>query len=308
MTNYSPQMIHKLHDPTISFEEYLYYAKESRAWEDSAANVAQPGLKGPKTALKNYLGQREKQREIIQGIRPDEPDVEPMAANEKSSIKKGRSKDGSVPAAVTNGVTDDEWSTAARAARTATWGAVFFLLTTDILGPFSVPFVILFPQVEKMLTFLDGPLPKLDMDLGGHYTRSLARLQASKMPKIYCDCPCANIYFGTGWQIWTMFIHLDSDRYPLKSYGDVAYRIFGPWARHCVNVLQSIQLLFIVSGVVLSSGQSIAQISKNSICYIICIFIFTIAGMLVGQVRTLRRFGWLANLAVWLNLLIMFIV
>jgi hypothetical protein len=71
------------------------------------------------------------------------------------------------------------------------WGAVFFLLTTDILGQFSVPFAILFPQVEKMLTFLDGPLPKLDMDLGGHYTRSLARLQASKMPKLYFDCPCA---------------------------------------------------------------------------------------------------------------------
>jgi len=113
---------------------------------------------------------------------------------------------------------------------------------------------------------------------------------------------------SSGWQIWVMYIHLDSDRHPCKSYGDIAYRIFGPWARYCVNVLQSLQLLFIVSGVVLSSGQSIAQISKNSICYIICIFIYTIAGMLVGQVRTLQKFGWLANLAVWLNLFIMFIV
>jgi hypothetical protein len=99
-----------------------------------------------------------------------------------------------------------------------------------------------------MLTFLDGPLPKLDMDLGGHYTRSFARLQTSKMPKLYYTliARALNIHFSTGWQIWTMFIHLDSDRYSLKSYGDVAYRIFGPWARHCVNVLQSIQLLFIV--------------------------------------------------------------
>jgi hypothetical protein len=53
MTDYSPQMIHKPHDPTISFEEYLYYAKDSRTWEDSAANVAQPGFKGPQTALKD---------------------------------------------------------------------------------------------------------------------------------------------------------------------------------------------------------------------------------------------------------------
>jgi hypothetical protein len=78
--------------------------------------------------LKRHLGQSdsENQGEFIQGIRPDEPDVEPMTANEKGSIKKGRSKDGSVPAVVTNSVTDDEGSTAARAAQTATRGAVFF--------------------------------------------------------------------------------------------------------------------------------------------------------------------------------------
>jgi hypothetical protein len=31
------------------------------------------------------------------------------------------------------------------------------------------------------------------------------------------------------------------------------------------------------------------------------------AGMVVGQIRTLQRFGWLANFAVWINLLILFI-
>jgi hypothetical protein len=105
-----------------------------------------------------------------------------------------------------------------------------------------------------------------------------------------------------------MFLHLDSDRYPLKTYGDVAYRVFGPWARHGINVLQSLQILFIVSGVVLSSGQGISQISKNRICYILCIFIFAAVGMFVGQVRTLRRVRWLANLATSLNWTIMIIV
>lgn len=36
-------------------------------------------------------------------------------------------------------VTDQEWYHAARAARTATWGAVFYLITTDVLGPYTVP-------------------------------------------------------------------------------------------------------------------------------------------------------------------------
>jgi hypothetical protein len=113
---------------------------------------------------------------------------------------------------------------------------------------------------------------------------------------------------SAGWQLWYMFIHLDSIQYPLKTYGDVAYRVYGPWARHCVNSLQSLVLVCIVSGVILSSGQSIAQISKNKICYVICIFIYAVAGMILGQIRPLRNVGWMANLAVWINLLIMFIV
>jgi hypothetical protein len=105
-----------------------------------------------------------------------------------------------------------------------------------------------------------------------------------------------------------MFCGLDSDLYPLKSYGDVAYRVFGPWARHCVNILQSIQLIFNVGILILSNGQSISQMSKGSICFIVCLVIFLVAGMVVGQIRTLARFGWLANAAVWLNVLNMFFI
>ena len=36
-------------------------------------------------------------------------------------------------------VSQEEWATAARALRTATWSAVFYLITTDILGPGAVP-------------------------------------------------------------------------------------------------------------------------------------------------------------------------
>jgi hypothetical protein len=36
-------------------------------------------------------------------------------------------------------ISDDEWVTASRAIRTATWLSVFYLITTDILGPYGVP-------------------------------------------------------------------------------------------------------------------------------------------------------------------------
>jgi hypothetical protein len=38
-----------------------------------------------------------------------------------------------------------EWLDGSRAARTATWVAIFYLVTTDILGLFSVPWA--FPQL-----------------------------------------------------------------------------------------------------------------------------------------------------------------
>ena len=35
-------------------------------------------------------------------------------------------------------ITDTEWTNANRAFRTATWAACFYLITTDILGPFGI--------------------------------------------------------------------------------------------------------------------------------------------------------------------------
>jgi len=93
----------------------------------------------------------------------------------------------------------------------------------------------------------------------------------------------------------------------MKSYADTFFRVYGRWARHGVNILQAIQLLFQVSILILSNGQSISQVSKEKLCFIVCLIIFMAAGMVVGQIRTLQRFGWLANFAVWINVLIIFI-
>jgi hypothetical protein len=113
---------------------------------------------------------------------------------------------------------------------------------------------------------------------------------------------------SSGFQLWKVFMAMDSDKYPMKSYADCFFRVYGSWARHGVNILQAIQLLFTVSILILSNGQSISQVSKGSICFIACLVIFMSAGLVIGQIRTLQRFGWLANFAVWINLLIIFIV
>jgi len=65
-------------------------------------------------------------------------------------------------------------------------------------------------------------------------------------------------------------------------------------------------MVMLVAVLVLSNGGSISQVSigkdgvnGNGLCYIICMLIFAILGMVLGQIRTLQRFGWLANLSVW---------
>jgi hypothetical protein len=100
----------------------------------------------------------------------------------------------------------------------------------------------------------------------------------------------------SGFQIWKIFLALDSDKYPIKNFGDSFFRVYGRIARHAVNIL------------ILSNGQAISQVSKGKICFVACLVIFMAAGMVVGQIRTLQRFGWLANFAVWINVLIIFIV
>lgn len=77
--------------------------------------------------------------------------------------------------------------------------------------------------------------------------------------------------------------------------------------RHVTNVIQAVALLLILGQVTILFGQNISEISQFRLCYAVCPVVFVIAGFLTTQIRTLRSYGWLATLAIWLNLLTMFI-
>lgn len=112
-----------LHDISISFEEYLYYAKKTRAEEEE--HVAD--IQGTQGFLEMIF-----------------PSKSGMGAGNVTSAEKH----GAEIAATLNladpekraRVSDEEWTNASRALRTATKSAIFYLITTDILGPFGLPF------------------------------------------------------------------------------------------------------------------------------------------------------------------------
>lgn len=232
------------------FEDYLHYAAFQRREEDIASSI------DPSTIKRNWFNKLSDHKGPNVNVDVDARGGHEALANESMTP------------------TETERVNALRALKSASWASVFYLITTDILGPFNAPYAI--SQV--------GWVPGI---------------------VLYFFMGVAALY--TGLILWRLFIRLDSIKYPLKSYADIAERIYGRTARHVCTVLSSLQLIVNVGTICLGNGQALSQISRGHLCFAICIVIWAWLGMFIGQIRTLKNYGWLANTAVWFNLLIIFI-
>ncbi|KAH0388546.1 oligopeptide transporter protein, partial [Aureobasidium melanogenum] len=259
----STPALRNLHDPSVTIEEYFYYAKITREEQRSI-----PTVKTPARKLLRF-GKHDAVSSTVTGSDAIKLETSENPQSTATDEKTGEPEAPALARPVV--VTEDEWLQASRAARTATWGSVFYLITTDILGPYSVPWAL---------------------------------AQMGYGPGIVLYTIFGALAGYTGWQIWQMFLKLDSDHYPMKTFGDVAFRAYGRVARHLVNILQVIQLIFNVGVIIIQNGQGLYQINSN-ICYIVCCVIWTVCGFVIGQVRTLQKYGWIANFAVWLNVIVM---
>ncbi|KAI1117738.1 transmembrane amino acid transporter protein-domain-containing protein [Nemania sp. NC0429] len=238
---YPPRQRH-VHDSRVTFEEYYFYAQRTR--EEQRLHES------PQWQWLTLFSSRKKA--------PDTSEEE----HSHNAPSSGRI------------VTDEEWLNASRAFRTASWGAAFYLITTDILGPFAVPYAI-------------GTLG---------YGPGVGIFTAFGIVSCY-----------SGYLIWKIFMGVDSHEFPARNYGDLAFRAWGTTARHVVNVLQAIALLLLLGQVTILFGQNISEMSKYRICYVVCPLIFVIVGFFLTQIRSLRSFGWIANFGFWLNILAIFI-
>jgi hypothetical protein len=128
------QMAQNAHDPSVTFEEYMYYATITRAEELEADKHHRAAL-GPRTfksTIKNRFSTGKETHAVANY--PPSPTGE-RDLNEKKGL------DRSPPRRNLGDVSDADYKTASRAIRTASWSSAFFLITTDILGPYSVPYV-----------------------------------------------------------------------------------------------------------------------------------------------------------------------
>lgn len=96
-----------------------------------------------------------------------------------------------------------------RAIRQASWAQAFYLCTTDILGPFNAPYAF------RQNGYVPGTL--LYVFMGA-------------------------VAFYCGGLLWWLYVKLDSDRFPVKSYGDITERVAGRYLRLFVTWLVFIHM------------------------------------------------------------------
>jgi hypothetical protein len=144
---------HRLHhDPSVTFEEYHYYALKTREIQDTEArsNTQKKG--------------------ILQILFPPKSTKIDISTDSPSSGGDGEKVSGETPTTDENGrilISDREWTNASRAVRTASWAACFYLITTDILGPFGVGYEYIFTNLFRLS--LTSQLCNWDAWLGPWY-------------------------------------------------------------------------------------------------------------------------------------------
>jgi hypothetical protein len=115
-----------LHDPKVSFYEYFHYAKLTRAEEEETFRT-----NPPTTGLLQVLFPTKSSG----GVTPIP--TSPGERNSGSDEKEVSEKNVGEPRPRIE-ISEAEWTNASRAIRTASGSACFYLITTDILGPFGI--------------------------------------------------------------------------------------------------------------------------------------------------------------------------
>lgn len=160
-----------------------------------------------------------------------------------------------------------------RKLRIAKSAAVFFLITTDILGPFNAPYAV------AQMGYVPGVI-------------------------LY-------VLFGIfaaicGYFLNICFVKTDSNNFPIRTFADVSARAISGKVRVFFAIFQFIQMIMTVAQCVLGAASSLAQLldtnlGRNTLCYTVNILVWSILGMIVGQIKTLARFSRISNLAVWIT-------
>ncbi|SCU85368.1 LAMI_0C11012g1_1 [Lachancea mirantina] len=163
-----------------------------------------------------------------------------------------------------------------RALRIAKAYSVFFLITTDILGPTNAPYAV------AQMGWAPGVILYV---LFGVFAA-----------------------FG-GWLLNRCFCKVDSNNYPIRTFSDLAGRMVAPWFKYPFAILQFIQMILNCGVLLLGTAQAVSQMQivtkgKDGLCFTVDILVWALACMIIGQIKSLGKFAHIANSAIWMNIAI----
>ncbi|SAM82225.1 related to neutral amino acid permease [Ustilago bromivora] len=264
-----PAMYEASPNSGVSLEEYMFYAHIQRE-QEKLYGTADISVEADAPHASAYLEntKRRSDEKVFQSSTfiHDKPQVNNTDASTFDQLE-GLSE------------VDKESRNAHRAIKTASWVGIFYLITTDILGPYGAPYA---------------------MSQNGWVTGNVMYIVMG-----FCAWWCGII-------LWKLFLQLDSARYPVKSYGDLGERIVGHPMRWTFNALQTLQLIINVGLICLTNGQALSQVISGApgnanLCFSVCVVLFSLIGMAFAQVQTFRGLGFAASTAVYQNIAIVII-
>jgi hypothetical protein len=145
-TYYAPQANNLRSDPSVKFEEYLYFAAISRTQEarlDLGSDIFEgdPWNFSRKRHPQNVTADLPMQDVIHTPSNSDGKSIQlsELEQNENTTSQNVGADTNRPPHGRSHLISHEEWLQVSRAMRNASWSAIFFLITTDIFGPLSVP-------------------------------------------------------------------------------------------------------------------------------------------------------------------------
>ncbi|UKZ78770.1 hypothetical protein TrVFT333_006515 [Trichoderma virens FT-333] len=176
-----------IQDSDIPIEEYIYFAKLSRARESQT-----PPQSRHVTASIDALS--------------------PVRDAIDQSVKE--SGEHAPQAFAPLDISEGEWTQASRAARTATWASIFYLITTDVLGPFSTGY---------------------------------AFSQMGLAPGVVLYTVFGALAGYSGFLLWRLFLQLDSDEHPSEATFFLTVMVIMITNGQSISQLSQNKLCFIIS-------------------------------------------------------------
>ncbi|KDN35714.1 hypothetical protein K437DRAFT_276950 [Tilletiaria anomala UBC 951] len=267
-------------------EEYIHWARLQRIEEEDAWKNGARGTNSGLDAIRSLIGlvgdRRHRNKAGASGKAGSTDGSDSPSSHEKEKDAENGAEgvsSGGYNTDQLDGIPEPEAGKldARRALRIAGASSVFFLITTDILGPNAAPYAM------SATGFATGNILYFVMGVMASYA---------------------------GLLLLQVFCALDSIRFPIKTYGDLAERLIGKWCRHLFTFLQSIQLIINVGLLCLTNGQSLSQLVQaggHNLCFTVAVLIWALIGIVFAQIRTLRGLSLFANLAVFMNLAIVFV-